>query len=202
MPASSSSTTSCQRLAWREPGALVCASSSTRISAGRRASAASRSNSASVRAAVLDRPARQDLEAAQQRLGLGAPVRLDAADDDVDALGALLAGRLEHGVGLADAGGGAEEDLELAACLAGFLLLDAGEQLVGIRARSVLINRPGASLRRKNRADSTTRPVDTGRTSRRRQNRRRAGDRRFPLSCGNRLASPPLDVFLMRGAQS
>ncbi len=79
-PASSSSSTSCQRLAWREPGALVWASSSTSISAGRRASAASRSNSAQRGAAVLDRPARQDLQAAQQRLGLGAPVRLDLAD--------------------------------------------------------------------------------------------------------------------------
>ena len=34
MPASSSSSTSCQRLGWREPGAFECASSSTRISAG------------------------------------------------------------------------------------------------------------------------------------------------------------------------
>src|SRR5262249_54412945 len=44
MPASSSSWTSCQRLAWRLPGALVWASSSTRISAGCRARAASRSS--------------------------------------------------------------------------------------------------------------------------------------------------------------
>ncbi|HAW43236.1 MAG TPA: hypothetical protein DCW65_11045, partial [Klebsiella pneumoniae] len=33
IPASSSSSTSCQRFGWREPGALLCASSSTRISA-------------------------------------------------------------------------------------------------------------------------------------------------------------------------
>ncbi len=45
MPASNSSSTSCQRLGWREPLALLCASSSMRISAGRRASAASKSNS-------------------------------------------------------------------------------------------------------------------------------------------------------------
>eukprot|EP01022_Parablepharisma_sp_SALTPOND_P006709 TRINITY_DN12717_c1_g1_i1.p1 TRINITY_DN12717_c1_g1~~TRINITY_DN12717_c1_g1_i1.p1 ORF type:complete len:1877 (-),score=641.20 TRINITY_DN12717_c1_g1_i1:7532-13162(-) len=45
MPARSSSSISCQRLAWREPGTLECASSSTRITPGLRSSAASRSNS-------------------------------------------------------------------------------------------------------------------------------------------------------------
>ena len=40
-PAASSSSTSCQRFGWREPGALVCASSSSNISCGLRASAAS-----------------------------------------------------------------------------------------------------------------------------------------------------------------
>lgn len=49
MPASSNSCTSCQRLGWREPGALLCASSSSSSTRGRRASAASRSNSRSVR---------------------------------------------------------------------------------------------------------------------------------------------------------
>ncbi len=49
MPASSNSSTSCQRFGWREPGALLCASSSIRIRAGRRARAASRSNSATSR---------------------------------------------------------------------------------------------------------------------------------------------------------
>ena len=43
MPAASSSCTSCQRLALREPGTLVCANSSTRAISGRRASTASRS---------------------------------------------------------------------------------------------------------------------------------------------------------------
>ena len=70
----------------------------------------------------------------EERLGLDAAVGLDPADDHVHALRPLLAGGLEHRVGLADAGGGAEEDLELAACLAGFRLLDTGQQLVGIRA--------------------------------------------------------------------
>src|SRR5688572_4964402 len=43
MPASSSSSTSENRFGWRLPGAFVCASSSTRTSAGRRARTASRS---------------------------------------------------------------------------------------------------------------------------------------------------------------
>ena len=51
----------------------------------------------------------------EQRLGLGAAVGLDHADDDVDALALPLPRRLEHGVGLADAGRGADEDPEPAA---------------------------------------------------------------------------------------
>ena len=51
----------------------------------------------------------------EQGLGLGAPVGLDDPDDDVDALAPPLLRRLEHGVGLADAGGGAHEDAEPAA---------------------------------------------------------------------------------------
>ena len=47
IPASRISCTSCQRLAWRRPGALVWASSSTSSSLGRRFRAASRSNSSS-----------------------------------------------------------------------------------------------------------------------------------------------------------
>ena len=54
----------------------------------------------------------------EQRLGLLAPVRLDDADDDVDPSLALRARRdLQHLVGLADAGRGAEEDLQPAAPL-------------------------------------------------------------------------------------
>src|SRR4029453_5751452 len=69
----------------------------------------------------------------EERFGVRASVRLDPADDDVDALRSLLPSRLEHRVGLADAGGRPEEDLQLAACLAALRLLDASEQLVGIR---------------------------------------------------------------------
>ena len=132
MPASSNSSTSCQRLAWREPAALVWASSSTRISAGRRASAASRSNSCRSRAAILDVRA-----AAGSRGPRAAPrsrpaVRLDVADDTSTPSSRRSRRRLEHRVGLAHAGGGAEEDLELAAPLPRLLLLDAGEERVGI----------------------------------------------------------------------
>ena len=58
MPAASSSSTSCQRFALREPGTLVWASSSTSACAGLRARMASTSISSNVAAAVLDRPAR------------------------------------------------------------------------------------------------------------------------------------------------
>ena len=63
---------------------------------------------------VLDAPARNDLQAFEQRFGLLAAVRLDDADDDIVAV--LLAGArlLQHLVGLADAGRGADEDSELA----------------------------------------------------------------------------------------
>ena len=54
MPASSSSSTSCQRLGWREPGALVWASSSTRTMAGWRARARVEVELAELDAAVLD----------------------------------------------------------------------------------------------------------------------------------------------------
>ncbi len=63
----------------------------------------------------------------------------DIADDHIHALVAALVGGFEHGIGLAHAGGITEEDLELAARLAGLLLrLHAGQQLVGVGAESVL----------------------------------------------------------------
>ena len=54
----------------------------------------------------------------EQRLGVGAAVRLDHADHDVAALGAALLRRLEHRVGLADARRRADEEPEAAALLA------------------------------------------------------------------------------------
>ena len=83
-------------------------------------------------AAVLDPAARQDLEAVEQRLGFGALVRLDHARHDVDAGGALRARGLQHRVRLAHAGGGAEEDLQLAARPPRLLLADVRQKGIGI----------------------------------------------------------------------
>ena len=89
---------------------------------------------ADLRAAILDDPWRQNFEAFQQRGRFGAAVRFDHADHHIASLGALFARFREHGVGLADAGGGAEEDFEPAAAAFRFLALDLGEQRVGIWA--------------------------------------------------------------------
>ena len=59
---------------------------------------------------VADRQARNDLEPFRERRGLGSVVRLEIADDDVAALVLRLLSLLEHPVGLADAGDGAEQD--------------------------------------------------------------------------------------------
>ena len=58
--------------------------------------------------------ARNDFEAFEQRLGLAAAMRLDNADDDVVAVFLQRMGLLQHFVGLADAGSGADEDAQLA----------------------------------------------------------------------------------------
>ena len=71
-------------------------------------------------------------QALEQARGFRAAVRLDEADDDVDALLAQAARGREHRIGLADARRGAEEHLQPTAPAAGFLLLDAREQRVGI----------------------------------------------------------------------
>ena len=63
-------------------------------------------------ALVLDALARHDLEPLEQGLGLLAPMGLDDADDDIVAVFRLGAGGLQHLVGLADAGRGADEDLQ------------------------------------------------------------------------------------------
>ncbi len=65
--------------------------------------------------AVLDGPLGDDLETLEERLGLGSAMGLDHPDDDVDALALPLTRRLEHGVGLADPGGGPHEDAQPAA---------------------------------------------------------------------------------------
>ena len=72
------------------------------------------------RLAVVDNGfAGNDFEALEQGFGLLASMGLDYADDHIDALLALCLGVLEHFVGLADAGRGADENPQLAgtACL-------------------------------------------------------------------------------------
>ncbi len=62
--------------------------------------------------AILHWSARDDFQAVEQRLGFSAPVGLDHADDDIDAFLEARACGGEHLVGLADAGRGAEEELQ------------------------------------------------------------------------------------------
>ena len=73
---------------------------------------ASRSISAKMPAAIVDLPAGQDLQPVEQGFGVAPPVGLDDADDDIDLFPPLVVGGLQHGEGLADAGGGAEKDLQ------------------------------------------------------------------------------------------
>ena len=61
-------------------------------------------------------------------------MRLDDADDDIDALASLLVRRLQHGVGLSNPGICAEKDLELAFHPMGFFGLYTFEHCVGIWA--------------------------------------------------------------------
>jgi hypothetical protein len=79
-------------------------------------------------AAIVDRFRWEDLEPGKQGVGLGATVSLDVADDRIDAVELLLAHRLEHRVRLPDAGGSAEEHLQLPATLARFFRLDSGQE--------------------------------------------------------------------------
>ena len=102
-PASSSSWTSCQRFGCRLSGALVWASSSPTISLGLRSSAASRSNSSSVRPrySILRRAGPRALRRARSsRRGHGSR-RARRRHRRLRSSGARV---LPHGVGLADAG--------------------------------------------------------------------------------------------------
>ena len=93
-------------------GALVWASSSTRQMVGRRAKIASTSISRSVTPRYSTTRGGDDLEVADLLLGLGATVGFDQADDDVDPLCFQAVTLAEHRVGLADARGRAQIDLE------------------------------------------------------------------------------------------
>ena len=136
IPASSSSSMSCQRFSWRDPGALVWASSSTSATAGRRASSASRSISSSVDAAVLEPRSGNDLEPLDHLRGVLAPVGLDEADDDVGAAGEPAAALVEHRDGLAHPGGRPEVDAMPTACH-GLILTDWPAAGVGGLERDV-----------------------------------------------------------------
>ena len=65
-------------------------------------------------AAVFDAAPGDDFEAGQQRFGFLAAVGLDHAGDDVVAVLEPRVGLLQHFVGLADAGRGADENPQLA----------------------------------------------------------------------------------------
>ena len=60
---------------------------------------------------VFDLLPRDDLEAFKQCLGLAPAVRLDDADDNIDAFSPLGLSRQQHLIGLADARRGAEKNL-------------------------------------------------------------------------------------------
>ena len=68
--------------------------------------------------AVLDLAARHDFERCEQRFGVSAAVGLDQADDNIATGAQQLSALAQHLEGLADAGGGAEQDLQLAAAVA------------------------------------------------------------------------------------
>ena len=115
MPASSRACTSCQRLRRSLPGTLVWANSSTTATAGLRRRMASVSISSKAVLLYGNCAARDELQALGHGDGLLAAVRLEVADDDVDALPLQFLRLVQHAVGLADAGGVAQVDLEFAA---------------------------------------------------------------------------------------
>ena len=80
---------------------------------------------------VFDLPTRQDVEPLEQRFRFAAPVGLGEDDDVRRALGPALAGGLQHGVGLADAGAHPEEELQASPSVRGLFLLHAAQQGLG-----------------------------------------------------------------------
>jgi hypothetical protein len=85
-------------------------------------------------ALIVDAPARDNLEALQQRFRFLPPVGLDDADDNVVSVPPPGAGSLQHLIGLADAGRRANEDPDLADAP---LLPPRGLQQ-GLRRRSLI----------------------------------------------------------------
>ena len=85
IPAASSSSTSCQRFGLREPGRIRVRELVDEHLRGLAGEDGVDVHLLQRRAAVLDRPARDDLEPVDLLRGPRAPVRLDVADDDVAA---------------------------------------------------------------------------------------------------------------------
>ena len=83
-------------------------------------------------AAVFDGARGQPRQAAGHRLGVGAAVRFDDADQHRAARRHLGPCRRQHRIGFADAGTGAEEDLQPAARRARGLGVDTGQQRIRI----------------------------------------------------------------------
>src|SRR5471030_2260485 len=88
-------------------------------------------------AAIFDRLQGQHIEAVEHGRRLGAAVGLDHADQHLLAIALQFTRGGQHGVGLADAGRGAEIDAQLAARGAPFLRLHLRQQGVGVRPLAV-----------------------------------------------------------------
>ena len=82
---------------------------------------------------VFNHAPRQDFEPLDERARLGAAMSLDEPDDDIDAFVPQAPRVLQHGVGLADTGGGAEKNLQPARSLPA----EHGQKRVRIRACGV-----------------------------------------------------------------
>ena len=130
MPASSSSSTSCQRFSLREPGTFVWASSSTRATVGRRARTASTSISSNVGAAV----ARGVRRGTPRGRGAGPRcsgrpwVSTKPTTTSVPRCAPAPA-LVEHGEGLAHAGRRTEVDAQVAPCHGAERTAGAGDRV-------------------------------------------------------------------------
>ena len=87
---------------------------------------------AQLNSAIFNLPAGNSWQTFGKRVGFLATMRFEVADDDIAPGGEFAAGGFQHGVGLAHAGAHAEENLELAALLAGLVALNRGKQRIGI----------------------------------------------------------------------
>jgi len=84
--------------------------------------------------AIDDLLARQHVQPVEQQFGLGPAMGFQDADDQVGLLLQPALRRLQHGIGLPDAGRGAEEYLEPPP----FGLLQLGKQRFGVRAVGIV----------------------------------------------------------------